>query len=395
MKILFTGGGSGGHILPIVAVAREIRASMFEEFKLWEAETKKPLKEKNIDFFYLGPKDEFGRLLLTQEGIKIKQTLAGKVRRYITFKSFFQNLFDIFIKIPIGIIQSFVYIFFLAPDVIFSKGGFGSIPTVIAGWLLGTPIFLHEADVVPGMANRFLSIFSREIFISFRKTPYFKEKKMLLVGNPIRRELLESPRPEAKKFFKLTDEKPVILILGGSQGSQRINDKILEILPKFLEEFQLIHQCGEKNFKEVRAETTAMLKIEQEKNYHLFSFLKEQELKRAYAACDLIVSRAGAGSIFEIAAVGKPSILIPLPESAQRHQFKNAYTYSATGAALVLEEETFTPPFFLEKLRHLFSHPEELENMHNTAKQFSKPFAAKTIAGYIIAYLLNKQFVSE
>jgi len=372
MKILFTGGGSGGHIFPIIAISREIRRIS---------------PEGKIEFFYIGPKDDFGEILLSQEGIKVKTILAGKIRRYFDFKSLFENLIDIFVKIPFGIFQAFFYLFFLAPDLIFSKGGFGSIPAVISGWLLRIPIFLHESDSIPGMANRFLAKFSLEIFVSFPKTLYFPEEKLILVGNPIRREILEESEEKAKNFLKTSGGKPLILILGGSQGAQKINDKILEILPEILKDFELIHQCGEKNYEEVRAEEKIMITKDLEKYYHLFPFLKEEELKKAYAICDLIVSRAGAGTIFEIAALGKPSILIPLSGAAQDHQLKNAYTFAASGATKVLEEKNFTPHFFLERLKYLFSHPEELEKMSLAAKEFSKPLAAKIIAAYMVDYL--------
>ncbi|MDI6591419.1 MAG: undecaprenyldiphospho-muramoylpentapeptide beta-N-acetylglucosaminyltransferase [Patescibacteria group bacterium] len=372
MKILFTGGGTGGHVLPIIAISREIR---------------RIYPKKDLQFFYLGPKDEFGEMLLSQEGIKVKAILAGKIRRYLEWKSLFQNLIDILFKIPIGIFQAFFYIFFLAPDLIFSKGGYGSLPSVISGWILDIPIFLHESDVAPGLANRFLGKFSLRIFVSFPKTEYFKLEKMILVGNPIRREILEGSKEAAKDLFKLTNEKPIILILGGSQGAQRINDIILQILPDILTNFELIHQCGEKNFKEVRAESKVVITKDLEKYYHLFPFLKEPEIKQAYAAADLIVSRAGSGSIFEIAAWGKPSILIPLPEAAQNHQVKNAYAYAQSGASIVIEEKNLTPHFFLEKLKYLFSHPEKLEKMAKAAKEFAKPEAAKKIAQYIIDYL--------
>ena len=325
--------------------------------------------------------------MLSQEGIKVKTILAGKIRRYFDFKSLFENLIDIFVKIPFGIFQAFFYLFFLAPDLIFSKGGFGSIPAVISGWLLRIPIFLHESDSIPGMANRFLAKFSLEIFVSFPKTLYFPEEKLILVGNPIRREILEESEEKAKNFLKTSGGKPLILILGGSQGAQKINDKILEILPEILKDFELIHQCGEKNYEEVRAEEKIMITKDLEKYYHLFPFLKEEELKKAYAICDLIVSRAGAGTIFEIAALGKPSILIPLSGAAQDHQLKNAYTFAASGATKVLEEKNFTPHFFLERLKYLFSHPEELEKMSLAAKEFSKPLAAKIIAAYMVDYL--------
>ena len=372
MKLLFTGGGTGGHILPTIAICREI---------------KKIHPNPDLQFFYLGPSDEFDKILLSQEGIKVKHVFSGKLRRYLNWKVFFQNPIDILVKIPIGTLQAFFYIFFLAPDLIFSKGGFGSIEGVVAGWLLRIPIFLHESDVSPGLANRFLSKFALEIFGSFSKTENFSQRKIISTGNPIRREILEGTKGEAQRLLKLSQRKPVILILGGSQGAQRINDKILEILSELLKNFEIIHQCGQKNLKEVEPESKVILPKELSPFYHLFPFLHEEELKQAYAASDLIVSRAGSGSIFEIAAVGKPSILIPLPEAAQNHQVKNAYVYAKNKAAVVLEESNFTSHFFLEKLKYLFSRPEELEKMKKAAKEFSKPMAAKIIAGYLVEFL--------
>lgn len=385
MKILFAGGGTGGHILPIIAICREMR---------------KIHPEPDLQFFYLGPKDDFGQILLSREGIRVKYVFSGKVRRYLNWKTFFENLIDVFFKIPAGIFQAFFYIFFLAPDLIFSKGGFGSIQGVLPGWLLRIPVFLHESDIRPGFANRFLSKFALEVFASFPKTEHFSSKKLVLVGNPIRKEILEGSKEGAQKLLKLNQQKPVILILGGSQGAQRINDKILEALPELLKNFEIIHQCGKRNFKEVKAESKAILPEELAPSYHLFPFLEEEELKQAYAACDFIISRAGSGSIFEIAAAGKPSILIPLPESAQNHQINNAYAYAENKATIVLEEVNFTHHFFLEKLKYLFSQPpsgvrdeaksqrsEELKKMQEAARQFSRPMAAKIIASYLVEFL--------
>jgi len=385
MKVLFTGGGTGGHIFPIISIVREIkRIELDSQYPLFKSSNKKG----ELEFFYVGPNDNYS-IFLSQEGIKVKSILAGKIRRYLGVKSILQNLIDIVFKTPIGIIQAFFYIFFLAPDVVFSKGGYGSLPVVLASWILQIPIFLHESDVSPGLANRFISKFCIEIFVSFpiSRTEYFPPKKMVPVGNPIRIELLRGSTDEAKKMFKLTLQKPIILILGGSQGSQRINDKVLEILPEILLNFELIHQCGEKNYKQVKAESEIVVSEKLKPYYHLFPFLKEQELKQAYYISDLVVSRAGSGSIFEIASVSKPSILIPLPESAQNHQVKNAYTYAENGSCLVIEEANFTAHFFLEKIKYLFSHPEQLEAMRKASKNFSRPDSAKVIAQYLIEYL--------
>ncbi len=376
MKILFTGGGTGGHIFPIIAIAREIRRIYSNGEKL--------------EFFYIGPEDQFASILFSQEGIKVKKIMAGKIRRYFDLKSLFQNIIDLLFKIPIGFFQAFFYIFFLAPDLIFSKGGYGSIPAVLAGWILWVPIFLHESDATPGLSNRFLSKFALKVFVSFAKTEYFPPKKMILTGNPIRKELLAGSKEEAKNLFKLSYQKPIILILGGSQGAQRINDLILVILPDLLGNFEIIHQCGEKNLKEVKVEANVVIPEELKNYYHLFPFLKETELAHAFAACDLIVSRAGSGSIFEILATGKPSILIPLPEAAQNHQLKNAYSYAETGATTVIEEENLKPFFFLERIKYLLSHPIELENMAKKSGEFAKPEAAREIAENIVGHYLSK-----
>jgi len=367
MKILFTGGGTGGHIFPIIAIAREIRR-------------RKP-KDK-LEFFYLGPKDEFASILLSQEGINVKTIFAGKIRRYFSFK----NFIDIF-KILIGIPQAFFYIFFSTPDLIFSKGGYGSFPVVLSGWLLRVPIFLHESDTVPGLTNKILGKFALEIFVSFPRTDFFSPKKMILTGNPIRKEILEGVKEKSNELFNLSGERPVILILGGSQGAQKINDVLLIILPEMLKEFEIIHQCGEKNFKQVKAEANTVIPEELRKYYHIFPFLRESEMAHAYQVSDIIISRAGSGSIFEIAAAGKPSILIPLKTAAQNHQIKNAYQYARLGAAIVIEEENLTAHFFLKKINYLIAHPNDIENMKKKAKEFSQPKAAKIIAEYIVEYL--------
>ena len=372
MKIVFCGGGTGGHVFPIIAIVRELR---------------KISEDKKLEIYYIGPKDEFGGVFLRQEDIKVKNILAGKIRRYLSLTSLFENIFDIFIKTPAGILQSLFWLILKNPDLIFSKGGFGSFPPVFSGWILGIPIFLHESDILPGLANRILSKFALKVFVSFPKTEYFPLKKIFLVGNPIRKEILEGSEEKAKKIFQISGEKPVVLILGGSQGAQRINEKVLEILPEFLRNFEILHQCGDKNYKEVKLTTEGMLREDLKKDYHLFTFLKEDQLREAYAISDLIVSRAGSGSIFEIAAAGKPSILIPLPEAAQDHQIKNAYAYSQNGAAIVIEEANLTPRFFLERIRFLLQNQKEIEKMAKAAKEFAKPLASRIIANYILDYL--------
>ncbi len=367
MEIVFTGGGTGGHLFPIIAIAKEMR-------KIYD--------KQDLKMFYIGPKDDYSLDLLNEENIIIKRVLAGKLRRYFSFK----NIIDIF-KIPIGILQSFFYLFFLAPDLVVSKGGYGSFPVAVAARILHTPIILHESDIVPGLVSKKTSKWTIEIFTSFPNTEFFPKKKIINIGNAIRKSILNGSEKEAKQVFGLMADKPLILILGGSQGSQKINDVILSILPEILQNFEIIHQTGTKNFSQVKNESNTILTPLFRKYYHPFPFLDEREYKNALRVCSLVVSRAGAGTIFEIASSKKASILIPLPHSAQNHQVKNAYAYYKTGACQVVEQENLKPHFFLEKLKYLFSRPQDIKKMSLSAQEFSRPKAAEMIASYILEYL--------
>ncbi len=371
MKILFAGGGTGGHIYPIITVAQELK-------KLYSP----------AQLFFIGPRNELVTNIFEEEGIKVKKVFSGKIRRDSGWRSVINNFTDIFFKIPLGVIQSFFYIFFLSPDLIFCKGGYGTIPPVIAAKILQVPIFLHESDVVPGLANRYLSRFALEIFTSFPKTEFFPVKKILLVGNPVRRALLAPLSSEKiQKYLNLKKGKPVLLIMGGSQGSERINDLILQILPQLLSSFEVIHQCGKRNYQNLKIESDFLIPKQLKDFYQLFPFMSEMELSCAYYASDIIISRAGAGSIFEIAAAQKPSILIPLPEAAQNHQSKNAQLYSDFGCALVVEEENLKPNFFLQKVLSLLKSTALRENMKKRAEKFARPRAAEIISHYIIEFL--------
>ena len=368
MKIVFTGGGTGGHVFPLVAIVREIR-------RLYP--------KKNLEFYYLGPKDDFGLILLAQEDLLIKTIFGGKIRRYFSF----QNFVDILFKIPVGFMQSFFWLLKINPDLVFSKGGSGSIGVAFSAKILKIPLFLHESDVVPGMSNRWASKWAKKIFISFPTTEYFAPEKTILTGNPIRKEIMEGDKETAGRIFNLTFSKPVILFLGGSQGAEAINDFVLRILNDLLKEYEVIHVTGSENFRETEAESHVVVDEALDKYYHPFGFLDEEKMKHAYKVSDLIVSRAGAGSIFEIAAIGKPSILVPLPSAAGDHQAKNAYVYAETGAALVVEQTNLTPNFFMEKVQLLFLHKDKLEQMQNAALGFSKPLAARAIAREILEFL--------
>lgn len=369
MRILFTGGGSGGHIFPLIAVIKAIRNIY---------------PKKDLEFFYIGPNDEFGGILLSQEDIIVKKISTGKIRRYFSF----QNFIDVLFKIPWGVIQTFYHLVKINPQIVFSKGGSGSLPVVFCAKIFRIPIFIHESDIVPGLSNRIASKWAKKIFISFPKTEYFDLSKTILVGSPVREEILEGSQDKAKELFDLIFSKPVLFFFGGSQGAEFINDFVLANLNNLLSDYEIIHLCGIANFEEVRAESQVVASKDLLKYYHLYSFFDEEKIKNAYKAADFVIARAGSGSIFEIAAVGLASILVPLPSAAADHQAKNAYAYAQTGAALIIEEANLTPNFFFEKLKYLFSHPEKIEKMKEEALRFSKPLAAKTIARHILEYLM-------
>jgi UDP-N-acetylglucosamine--N-acetylmuramyl-(pentapeptide) pyrophosphoryl-undecaprenol N-acetylglucosamine transferase len=369
MKILFTGGGTGGHIFPIVAIVRE---------------TRRIYPKKDLEFYYLGPKDDFSSIMLAEEDFIIKTIVSGKLRRYFSW----QNFIDILFKIPYGTIQSFFYLLALKPDLIFSKGGSGSIAVTYSARILRIPVFIHESDVVPGLSNQKTAKWAKKIFISFPKTEYFDEETTTLVGNPIRKEILEGDKNEAVKLFNLTLSKPIFLIIGGSQGAEAINDFVLRVLNDLVKNYEIIHVTGRENVKETENEAQVVMDKDLEKYYHPIGFLDEEKMKHAYRAADLIISRSGSGSIFEIAAVEKPSILVPLPSAAGDHQSKNAYAYAQTGAAEVTEQQNLTPNFFIEKLQLLFLHPEMLEKMKESALAFAKPLAARAVAREILEFLM-------
>ena len=238
---------------------------------------------------------------------------------------------------------------------------------------------------MPGLANKWSSTFARRIAVSFPDTvKLFPLKKTAYVGNPVRLNLARGSKESAQQAFQLVGNRKIILILGGSQGSQVINGEFLKMLPKLLDRYEIIHQCGTKNVHDVENEAPSVLSTKQVKYYHPIGFMTQEELASAFAACDIIVSRAGSGSIFEIALVGKPSILVPLPEAANDHQRLNAHSYAQNGAAVIIEQANFYPGIVSTKIEAILNDKEVYQKMSEMAKSFSKPEAAAIIAEELI-----------
>jgi len=364
MKIILTGGGTGGHLFPLVAVAKKIKEKMGVE----------------TEFLYIGSGAEIEKEVIGKEGIPIKHIMSGKIRRYFSF----ENLLDIF-KFPIGVIQSLWILLFDMPDVVFSKGGYASVPVVIAAWLYNVPILIHDSDSVPGLANRLSGKLASRIAVAYPSAKdYFPENKTIFIGNPIREGITGGNPENAITKYKFTHSQPVILVLGGSQGSQIINKAIVRILPEIIHEAQIIHQSGKKNY-----EDTLHLAAEEgfkagHDGYYLTDFLSIEDLRDAYAVSSLVISRAGANAISEIAANAKPSILIPIKGSANGHQVLNAKAISDINGAYVLEEDNLGEHIFLQNIEKIINNKEVASSLANNIKTFYNENADSVIADGVI-----------
>lgn len=371
MKIALTGGGTGGHLFPIIAVARQL---------------KNIAKERGVPDFemrFFGPKVKDGSLYaaLETENIKFEPIMSGKMRRYFSL----QNPID-WLKLFIGFFQAQWKIFRFMPDAIFSKGGYGSLPVIIVGWIFKIPIIIHESDAVPGLTNKISAKFAKRIAVAFpAAAKYFDDSKMAILGNPTREDIRSGTKEEAQKIFNLKGDKQTILIIGGSQGAQSVNDIVMTIIGDLLLKYEIILITGEKKYKDIANESAARLNQSQKEYFHIFPFLGD-ELKHAFAVADLIVSRAGSGSIFEIAFAGKPSILIPLPNSAQNHQIENAYEYAKFGATIIMEQQNIIPHLFLDNISHILNNEKIAREMSAGALKFATPDAARKIADEVFYF---------
>ena len=309
MKIFLAGGGTGGHFYPLMAVADALNAISEQE----------KIAKMDLIFISDSPYDE---VLLMQKGVRFKKISAGKVSRYFSLL----NFTDIF-KTIFGLLKALWSIYLDFPDVIFSKGGYASFPVVFSARVLGIPLIIHESDMVPGWVNKWSGKFAKRIAVSFPgAAKYFPKEKTALTGVPVRKELLvTADKQKAREFFNLEENVQTIMIVGGSQGSKTINDNFLDIVPELVKKYQIIHIAGKNNIEEVRGRIAILLNQSPYKSrHHAFGFMDVTQIRMAYGAADLVVSRAAATSIFEIASGGAPSILIPLAKAAQNHQKENA-----------------------------------------------------------------------
>lgn len=378
MKIVLTGGGSGGHFYPLMAVAAEIY-KIAEDQKLIE-----PV------LYYIGT-EKYDEAALEEHNIIYINAPSGKVRKYFSIR----NVIDPF-KILFGTIKALWQLFILYPDVIFSKGGYVSVPTLIAARLLRIPVVVHESDAVPGKASLLGAKFAKWVATSYPGTAkYFTKtprERIALTGNPVRKSIAKPAKEGAHTYLGLDESVPTIFILGGSQGAQAINSVVLDALPRLVDKYQIIHQTGSANINDVSGIAKVALRGHKHKDrYKAFGFLNTLAMRMSAGAADMLIIRAGSGTIFEAANWGLPSIVIPIPEEISHDQTKNAFSYATTGAAIVIKQKNLEPSILINEVNRIMQDKQLMENMSHAAKEFAKPEAARKIADIILKTALEHE----
>ncbi|MBQ7432494.1 MAG: undecaprenyldiphospho-muramoylpentapeptide beta-N-acetylglucosaminyltransferase [Lachnospiraceae bacterium] len=321
-KIVLTGGGTAGHVTPNIALLPGLKAAGFE-------------------VQYIGSYEGMEKALIEKEGIPYSGIATGKFRRYFDLKNFTDPF-----RVIKGYFEAKKFIRTYQPDVVFSKGGFVSVPVVVAAGKMKIPVIIHESDMTPGLANKICFPYATKVCCNFPETAaYLPEGKAELTGSPIRKELLEGDRLSGLRFTGLSANRPVLMVMGGSTGSKAVNAALRGILPELLKEFQVIHLCGKGNYDD-------SIQLE---GYCQYEYISE-ELKDLLATADLVLSRAGANAICEILALRKPNILIPLPAAVSRgDQILNAKSFEKQGFSCVLEEESITNDLLLSTIRQVYA----------------------------------------
>lgn len=334
-KILFTGGGTAGHVTPNIALI-DI------------------LKREGFELYYIGSYNGIEKNLIADTGVPYYGISSGKFRRYMDLK----NVTDPF-RVVKGCFQATRIIRKLKPDLVFSKGGFVSVPVVIGAKLSGVPSILHESDMTPGLANKLCIPFCTRICTTFSETlNHLPKDKGVLTGAPIRDEILTGSRQKGLSICGFNDKKPVLMMIGGSLGARRINDVLRKALPAILHNFQFVHLCGKGNLAPY---------LEGLEGYKQFEYVKE-ELPHLFAMADVVISRAGSNAISELLALKKPNVLIPLPESASRgDQILNATSFETHGYSYVLPEEDMNEKTILEAVKKVYENRDNIiSHMHHS-----------------------------
>lgn len=366
MRIVFTGGGTGGHFYPIIAIAEAIER-ISEEKHLLEPQ-----------LFYLGP-TPFDPAALAEHDIEYRSSPAGKMRRHG-----FLNPLD-FLRTGFGVLRSIMQLFSIYPDVVFSTGGYAAFPTLLAARILAIPVVIYDADAEPGRVTRWSARFARWIGVAHPdaavKLPETYRAKIATVGHPIREEIRMPAKEGAHEYLKLDPSVPTLFFMGGSQGAQALNNVILDALPDLVSKYNVIHQAGSANLEEVRGIAGEILRSKPHgERYRAFGLLNTLAMRMAAGISELVIARAGSGTIFEVASWGIPAILIPIPLDVSHDQTENAFSYMRRGAAIVIEQKNLTPHVLTAEIDRLMQATDKRAGMQAAAKRFSSQDSAHKVA---------------
>lgn len=378
MKIVFTGGGTAGHFYPNIAIAESFN-NLLDREKIIQAE-----------LFYFSD-TEYDKSALYESRIKFVQIPAGKLR---VGGGGIQNFFDIFVT-AYGILIALIKLYSIYPDAVMAKGGYASFPTLFAARLLRIPVIIHESDSTPGRVTQWAGKFAERIALSYEDAaPFFNPSKTALTGQPIREELKSPAKEGVFDFYKLDPTVPVVLILGGSQGAEIINNAVLDALPSLLAKYQVIHQTGMKNLESVKGQADITM-VDNKKllseRYRPIGFLNVLGMRMAGGAASVVITRAGS-TLFEIASWNTPCIVIPITTSQGDHQRKNAYTYARSGGCSVIEESNLSPAILAQEVEKILDDEARRHKMIEGAKHFmGANNAAEVIAQELLSIALSHE----
>jgi UDP-N-acetylglucosamine--N-acetylmuramyl-(pentapeptide) pyrophosphoryl-undecaprenol N-acetylglucosamine transferase len=368
MRVIISGGGTGGHIYPALAVAAQLRDTY------------------NADILYLGSDDGLEADLVPAAGFHIEVIKAGKLRRYVSWRT----LMGIG-RVPIGMAQAVRIVAKFRPQVAFTGGGYVAVPAGLAARLNGVPLVMHQQDVPPNLSNRLIAPLATRISVAFADSlRYFPARKTLHLGNPVRKEVLDicqiTPQ-QARRQLDFEPEIPLLLVTGGSQGARHLNQVVAKALPELLKHCQVLQISGNKLFAETQAladETLANVDATDRQRYRLVPYLSDQ-MPMALQAAELVVCRAGAATLSELAVLGKPSILVPLPPAiGGSPQEVNAATFGRKQAAEVIQNADLAPAMLAQRVKRLITSPASLHSMTSAVQSFAKPTATQDIVETIV-----------
>ncbi len=347
-KIIITGGGTAGSTTPLLSIADKIQD-----------------KETNVEFLFVGTrKGEPEKKLAQAKNIPYKSICSGKLRRYFSFKNFIDPF-----KVLIGFFQSIFLIKKFKPDAILGAGSFVAVPVSLAGFVLKVPVFVHQLDIKPGLANKIISFFATKITLSFESLKKYFHKNSVVTGTPVRNEVLHGNKKVALKEFDLKKDLKTVLIMGGGTGAQKINKIVLRALDNITDKAQVIHITGKDKLLKAR-----------DYHYRSYEFLTDA-LKHAYTIADIVVSRAGVGSVSELSRLGKPTIFIPLPHSSQ---VQNARVFCKKQAAICIKQSKLNEKILSKKINDLLGSDPMRKKLSKNIMKLSHSKASSKIADIIL-----------